>query len=347
MTRKRIRTPRAAFWLWWAVFGAGLLAACSAPSSLPPALSSPSRPTRSVVSPSSTWRPAPTASPSPAPPTPSPTPPPTLTPTPTPCADAVCVLPGHFVLAWPVPPPEAATLAYYPFGGTARGRRDPHHGADLPAAQGTPVRAPAPGEVVFAGADDAQHRLAPWPNYYGQAVVLRHTFPGLAQPVFTLFGHLDTVAVAVGQRVAQGDLIGTVGSRGVAVGPHLHLEVRLGRNDYDAVQNPLLWLRPPEGTGVVAWRITDPQGNALYFDGVASAVAVVPADGSAPSLYLETYADPHLTGDPRWHETQALGNLPAGAYRLQVVALGCPHEMDFAVQPGRLTLIRWRLASCP
>ena len=272
--------------------------------------------------------------------------PPTATPTPTPCNATVCVLPGHFVLDWPVAPPDVAILAYYPFGGTARGRRDPHHGLDLPAEQGTPVLAPAAGEVVFAGADDAQPLLAPWPNYYGQAVVLRHTFPGVAQPVFTLYGHLETVSVQVGQRVQPGDLLGTVGQRGVAIGPHLHLEVRLGANAYEAVQNPLLWLRPPEGQGVVAWRITSPQGTPLYFNGVDEPVTVVGEALDAP-LYLETYADPDLPGDPQWHETQALGNLPAGEYRLQAVALGCPHELPFPIKAGQVTVVQWRLTPCP
>lgn len=333
-TRNRRLVP-----LGWAVFGVLVLASCRGPITL------------TSLPPSPALRPTLTASPLPSPLPPSPTPPPELpTPTPTsvPCAGPVCVLPGHFMLAWPVPPPDAATLAYYPFGGTARGRRAPHHGLDLPAAQGDPVLAPAPGEVVFAGPDNApEHLLAPWPNYYGQAVVLRHTFPGLPQPVFTLFGHLETITVTVGQQVAQGDLIGTVGSRGVAMGPHLHLEVRLGQNTYDAVQNPLLWLRPPEGMGVVAWRITTPQGNPIYFNGTSSAVSMASADASSAPLYLETYADPNLTGDPQWHETQALGNLPAGSYRLQVVALGCPHELLLTVEPARLTVVHWRLLPCP
>ncbi len=323
-----------------------MLGACrpsSPPSAVSPPVATEPSPTRlpsATHSPTSipTAPPTPTSSPTPTPPPP--------TATPTVCAAPVCVLPGHFVLNWPVPPPDAATLAYYPFGGTARGRREPHHGLDLPADQGTAVYAPAAGEVVFAGADDTSPLLAPWPNYYGQAVVLQHSFPGIAQPVFTLYGHLETIAVHVGQNVQPGDLLGTVGHRGVAIGPHLHLEVRLGANTYDAVQNPLLWLRPPEGQGVLAWRITDAEGAPLSFDGVAAPVTVLSEAAFGP-FYLETYADPALTGDPQWHETQALGNLPAGMYRLQVVALGCPHEISVAVEAARLTMVHWRLLPCP
>ncbi len=328
--------------LWGILIGFGLLMGCAGrepPPSLTPTAGVPSLETLPglTVAPPSPTPTLPSATPTPTwPPTPLPT------STPTPCAGPVCVEAGHFVLDWPVEPPEPAVMAYYAFGGTARGRRDPHRGLDLPAAFGTPVRAAAGGEVVFAGADAAQP-LAYWPNYYGQAVVIRHTFPGLRQPVYTLYGHLETLAVQVGQTVNPGDTLGTVGSRGVATGPHLHLEVRWGENSYDAVQNPALWLKPLPGRGALALRIADPQGQPLYLTNVT----LEALEGQAPTLYLETYADPALRGDPQWHENQAVVNLPEGPYRLAVVALGCPHELRLTVEAGRLTVVNWTLTPCP
>ena len=97
-------------------------------------------------------------------------------------------------------------------------RRDPldasarfHHGLDVAAPEGTAVRAPASGRVVFAGTRGG----------YGQAVVVEH--PDGFQ---TLFAHLSQIDVAVGATIDQGAVLGRVGQSGRATGPHLHFEVR-------------------------------------------------------------------------------------------------------------------------
>ena len=86
--------------------------------------------------------------------------------------------------------------------------RSPHWGCDIAAAKGTPIAAPA-GAIV---------RLAVT-NYIitGGTVVLDHGY-GLS----TTYAHLDTIDVKLGQRVAQGDRIGTVGATGRVTGAHLH-----------------------------------------------------------------------------------------------------------------------------
>jgi peptidoglycan hydrolase-like protein with peptidoglycan-binding domain len=87
-----------------------------------------------------------------------------------------------------------------------------HTGLDLPASYGTPVGAAGPGVVTFAG----------WLDGYGQLVVVQHVL-GVA----TYYGHLSRIAVAVGERVGTGQLLGRVGMTGDATGPHLHFEVRV------------------------------------------------------------------------------------------------------------------------
>lgn len=89
----------------------------------------------------------------------------------------------------------------------------PHHGIDYVAPRGTPVSATADGRVSFAG-----HKGA-----YGRLVILAH--PGGMQ---TYYGHLSRMAsgLRAGKPVRQGDLVGYVGSTGLATGPHLHYEMR-------------------------------------------------------------------------------------------------------------------------
>lgn len=90
--------------------------------------------------------------------------------------------------------------------------RSVHHGIDMAAPTGTPIRAPARGRVVMA-----MDRLIT-----GGTIVLEHQ-PG----VYTMYYHLEDVEVEVGALVDQGGVIGTVGSTGVSTGPHLHWEVRV------------------------------------------------------------------------------------------------------------------------
>lgn len=107
-----------------------------------------------------------------------------------------------------------------PFGG---GGSEFHPGQDIATQTGTPVAATADGVVSYAD----------WQNGYGQLVVIDHQ-----NGLFTRYGHLSKIGVAVGQKIKRGDIIGNVGSTGRSTGPHLHYEVRVG----DEVVSPLSYL---------------------------------------------------------------------------------------------------------
>jgi murein DD-endopeptidase MepM/ murein hydrolase activator NlpD len=100
-----------------------------------------------------------------------------------------------------------------------------HPGIDYPAPSGTPVRAAGRGRVVFAGWDSGG---------YGQLVVIEHP-----QGVRSMYAHLSRIGVSVGQGVVAGSYVGAVGATGLATGPHLHFELRLGT----AAIDPLTALR--------------------------------------------------------------------------------------------------------
>jgi murein DD-endopeptidase MepM/ murein hydrolase activator NlpD len=86
-----------------------------------------------------------------------------------------------------------------------------HTGIDLSAPSGTPIRASAGGEVVYAG----------WWGGYGNVVIIDH-----GGGISTLYAHCSAIYVRKGQSVSQGEVIAAVGSTGLSTGPHLHFEVR-------------------------------------------------------------------------------------------------------------------------
>lgn len=101
---------------------------------------------------------------------------------------------------------------------------DFHAGLDLAAQIGTPIYAPADGQVVFAGRFPLRQSVAWW--RFGNMVALRH-----GDRFITLFGHCEEVRVRQGAKVEQGQVIATVGNTGWSTSPHLHYEVRHRRDD--------------------------------------------------------------------------------------------------------------------
>lgn len=97
-----------------------------------------------------------------------------------------------------------------------------YNGVDLVATggYGSPVMAAAGGEVIVA-------RQGGYNGGYGNYVVVRH-----ANETQTLYGHLRTVAVAPGDIVRQGEVIGYEGNSGRSTGTHLHFEVRGAKNPF-------------------------------------------------------------------------------------------------------------------
>jgi murein DD-endopeptidase MepM/ murein hydrolase activator NlpD len=98
-----------------------------------------------------------------------------------------------------------------------------HEGIDIGAASGTPIRAAAAGTVIYAG----------WLGGYGNLTVIDH-----GGGVATAYGHQSSLAAGNGTYVAQGQVIGYVGSTGHSTGPHLHFEVRVN----GVPQDPLGYL---------------------------------------------------------------------------------------------------------
>jgi len=127
------------------------------------------------------------------------------------------------------PIPEGAVKGTGSFGwptsGTVtQGFKPRHKAIDIGAPTGTAVVAADSGYVVKVG----------WSEYgYGKYVVIDH-----GNGFQTLYAHLSTILVEVGQSVSKGERIGSVGSTGRSTGPHLHFEIR-----YHGIQrNPFGYL---------------------------------------------------------------------------------------------------------
>jgi murein DD-endopeptidase MepM/ murein hydrolase activator NlpD len=155
--------------------------------------------------------------------------------------------------------------------------------------------------------------FGPQNAYYGNLVVIQHGFTASnGQPVFSLYGHMHRIDVQTGQAVKQGDQIGIVGDSGVAFGPHLHFEVRVGdAYSFGATYNPELWIFPYGGYGTIAGRVMDSSGTPLYD-------VTLQVKSTDISRYAFSYADDSVNPDPVFNENFVLGDLPANYYEVSV-----------------------------
>ncbi len=226
----------------------------------------------------------------------------------------------------------------YPYGGTSGGALQVHLGVDMQNPSGTPILAAADGVIYYAGSDDGT-QFGPATNYYGNLVVIQHGFTDSSgQTVYSLYGHMQRVDVQVGQTVKAGDNIGVVGATGVAFGPHLHFEVRVGNpNDYRSTRNPELWIFPYRGFGTLVGRVTDASGNLLY-----DVTLQVKSTDIARNTF--SYADDTVNPDPVFQENFTLGDLPENYYEVSVNERGRVRFRQIVyVQPNRSTWIDVRL----
>ncbi|HJS19505.1 MAG TPA: M23 family metallopeptidase [Anaerolineales bacterium] len=272
------------------------------------------------------------------PPTQTPTPiPPKLTITPQACDSSVadfCTTDGHFLLQRPIHPPGNTSVdVTYRYASTADGRRDPHTGVEFLNKFGTPVHAAGDGVVIFAG-PDSQPIYSPWRDYYGNLVVVEH-----ADGLYTLYAHLSKILVEHGQKIAAGEQIGEVGQTGVAIGSHLHFEVR--RREVEAessTENPELWLVPNQGEigsplGALQLSVIDQTGQLVETAEFTLEHHAIQSQAADFVYYETTYHEKMLTGE----ENAGIGDLPAGSYRILLLYNGNRYERWVEVESDKLT----------
>lgn len=204
---------------------------------------------------------------------------------------------------------------------------------------GTQVRAVAAGTVVTAQANDR--------------VLIRHDGAVEGRVVYTLYTGLGAVQASAGQRVDAGAVLGVVGNQARPAGVRLSV-LALAPGDTAAVAttmsapasspaagaiNPQLWLEPLPGTGVVAGRVLDANGQPV--PGATIHGLVLPYPTEAPFSVLRSY-DAGVASSPAYGENFALGDVRAGSYTLGVDINGTRVWRRVRVVDGQVAWVEFR-----
>jgi len=133
-------------------------------------------------------------------------------------AEAASRIRGTGQLMWPVPSAGIVTSGFgvrlHPVWRVYR----QHWGIDIPADHGANILASDSGTVI----------TSEYSSSYGNYVVISH-----GNGVTTLYAHMSSRWVSVGQAVSKGQIIGLIGTTGVSTGPHLHFEVSINGEKVD------------------------------------------------------------------------------------------------------------------
>lgn len=225
-----------------------------------------------------------------------------------------------------------------------------HHGIDMPNPQGEFVYAAGSGVVRFAsdgrsGAIDVFQTS----QGYGNVVFIEHDFGTRdGEKLYTLYAHLQGALVRTGDRVSAGDPIALVGSTGTrSSGPHVHFEVRVGGDRYGDTRNPILWMVPYVGHGVIAGSVTDEEGE--FIDNVT--VSVRSRRTGYQTSTAETYRFAgtvnDVNPDPLWQENFAVADVPVGEYNVIANVDGVRLVRSVTVREGMTTFVELSLQEDP
>ncbi|MEM6282374.1 MAG: M23 family metallopeptidase [Chloroflexota bacterium] len=236
-------------------------------------------------------------------------------------------------------------LFYYPYGSDGPGGENPwrvHHGIDMPNPVGETVRAAGSGTVIWAAdsrIEDVELTIFQSSPAYGNVVMIEHDFGYRGERIYTLYAHLSSVLVQRGQLVNSGDVIGLVGNTGRVSGPHVHFEVRVGGDRYADTYNPVLWMVPYVGHGVIAGRVSTKEGNILMDQDITLrrwSTGLI-QDTTTSYIFQDTPSD--VNSDPIWNENFVFADVEVGRYELISVINGERISKIIDVQEGTTNFV--------
>lgn len=223
-----------------------------------------------------------------------------------------------------------------------------HAGVDIPGEIGTPILAAGAGKVIYAGQGVYRGGNNILDDPYGKAVVIEHSFKYQGEALYSLYAHLDEILVKVDESVQSGQMLGLMGSTGKTTGPHLHFEVRVGKNEYFSTRNPYLWISPPIGWGVLVAQI-------LTYEGRVHERQIVYLTRSEDDLRGDklddltwigkSYQNEAINSDPYYLENLVIANIPAGRYQLSIpiTEIGIGYQKEIAIKPGQVTFVKFNV----
>ncbi len=237
-------------------------------------------------------------------------------------------------------------LFYYPYGSDGPIGESPwrvHHGIDMPNPIGETVRAAGPGKVIWAADTLVENieNVASFQNSpaYGNVVMIEHDFGYKGEPIYTLYAHLSAVLVRQGQFIDRGDVIGLVGNTGRVSGSHVHFEVRMGGDRYANTYNPVLWMVPYVGHGVIAGIVADEDGKILQDQDITLrrwSTGLI-EDTTTSYIFQNTPSD--INSDPAWNENFVFADVPVGRYELITLIDSERISKIIDVQEGTTTFV--------
>lgn len=229
---------------------------------------------------------------------------------------------------WPLPD--------YRYGVTFFAPDIVHTGIDIAAPRGTPVLAAGSGRVVWAGTGLYFGRYNP-NDPYGQSVVIEHDFGFDGNQLFTVYAHMDSITVTLGDSVNTHDPIGEVGDTGFTTGPHLHFEVRTGANNFFQTRNPELWIAPPQGWGILVGRVLNDLGGPIE----KLDLRVYSID-TARVWHNFTYTMLGIRSDDFYGENFVLSDLPAGDYEVSFTINEANYKQIITINPGVVSFFQFK-----
>ena len=137
---------------------------------------------------------------------------------------------------------------------------------------------------------------------------------------------------------AEMEQVAEVGIGGAATLPHLHIEVRVGTNEFGSTRNPLLWVRPWTTRGLIVGRVVDPEGRP--WQGVAIN-AIGKSEGTENSTTWSYLGDPQslINPDETLAENFVFGDMRPGLYQIVVILQGEEYRAEVEVIGGQLSTV--------
>ena len=133
------------------------------------------------------------------------------------------------------------------------------------------------------------------------------------KPLYSVYAHMSKIIALPGQHVETGDVLGLVGATGATTGPHVHFEVRWGKNSFQQTYNPELWMAPPGRLG----RSGGTHHGLLETSRSRTSWTSMCRIPLPEQVHLvRTYGGDPANSDPYYNENMAIGDLPAGLYKV-------------------------------